>query len=469
MKRAQIRFIKKAVVSAVTAAAILCGTMTSSGALGRAFAKEQSSTDVREPDTDKLKGKVVILHSGDVHGAVDGYSRIASLRDDMVRAGAEVVMADAGGFTQEDAGNGNSFKTIDGFMLMSSLGYTASTVGDTELQQGYDELKSYVGAAKFRLVCSNVLKDEKSILTPSYLHQTDSGIKIGFFGLSDPGQYGGLTVLSGDDMYDRAREQIDILKEDGADLVIGLSHIGTGQASDLYKKAEDIDFIIDGGSRDAVTKGSGGEPIQSCGEDFAYIGVIVIDKESGIADNYLVKTENIEANADIQETVDKLKERIGRSVAIGSPDGVATSDIDSDWQSDDEEPDVADDASKKNESDADDKAGVRSEFATEAADKVQNKNEADIEDRVDIEENEVDASDEAGNESVNETDGKSGDRVSSGDDGTYEVVQGDCLWKIAEEHLGDGTRWTEIYELNINIISNPSLIYVGQQLVLPPG
>ena len=474
MKRAHIRFIKKAVVSAVTAAAILCGTLTTPGALSKALAKEQSSSDVREPDTDKLKGKVVILHSGDVHGAIDGYARIASLRDDMVRAGVEVIMADAGGFTQEDAGSDDSFKTIDGFMLMSSLGYTASTVGDTELQQGYDELKSYVGAAKFRLVCSNVLKDEKSILTPSYLHQTDSGIKIGFFGLSDPGQYDGLTVLSGDDMYDRAREQIDILKEGGADLVIGLSHIGTGQASDLYKKAEDIDFIIDGGSRDAVTKGSGGEPIQSCGEDFAYIGVIVIDKESGIADHYLVKTEDIEVGADAQETVDKVKERIGNAVAIGSTDGAAVSADDSDLQDDDEGADEARDEagnnmSEKEENGTDDKAEVKTEAATESSDKSKDKNKADIEDLMETEKNEADAADDTGNESASETDGKAGDSVSSGDDGTYEVVQGDCLWKIAEKHLGDGSRWTEIYELNINIISNPSLIYVGQQLVLPPG
>jgi len=50
---------------------------------------------------------------------------------------------------------------------------------------------------------------------------------------------------------------------------------------------------------------------------------------------------------------------------------------------------------------------------------------------------------------------------------TYTVVAGDCLWNIAKKYLGDGARWTEIYELNRDQISNPNLIYPGQVLVMP--
>ena len=50
---------------------------------------------------------------------------------------------------------------------------------------------------------------------------------------------------------------------------------------------------------------------------------------------------------------------------------------------------------------------------------------------------------------------------------SYKVARGDCLWNIAEEVYGDGARWVDIYEANAGIISNPSLIGVGQVLVLP--
>lgn len=51
--------------------------------------------------------------------------------------------------------------------------------------------------------------------------------------------------------------------------------------------------------------------------------------------------------------------------------------------------------------------------------------------------------------------------------GTYTVVKGDCLIRIAKKQLGDAGRWREIYDLNRDQISNPNLIYPGQVLTLP--
>ena len=48
---------------------------------------------------------------------------------------------------------------------------------------------------------------------------------------------------------------------------------------------------------------------------------------------------------------------------------------------------------------------------------------------------------------------------------SYTVKQGDCLWDIARINLGNGSRYTEIAELNG--ISNPNIISVGQTLLLP--
>lgn len=50
---------------------------------------------------------------------------------------------------------------------------------------------------------------------------------------------------------------------------------------------------------------------------------------------------------------------------------------------------------------------------------------------------------------------------------THEVVRGDNLTAIARRHLGDGSRWPEIFELNKDKVSNPNLIYPGQVLRLP--
>lgn len=51
----------------------------------------------------------------------------------------------------------------------------------------------------------------------------------------------------------------------------------------------------------------------------------------------------------------------------------------------------------------------------------------------------------------------------------YTVETGDSLWKIAQEFLGSGTKWEEIYEANKDQIQDPNLIYVGQKLTIPDG
>ena len=50
--------------------------------------------------------------------------------------------------------------------------------------------------------------------------------------------------------------------------------------------------------------------------------------------------------------------------------------------------------------------------------------------------------------------------------GIYVVKPGDTLSKIAKEKYGDSKDWTYIYELNKNNISNPDIIYIGQNLKL---
>lgn len=50
---------------------------------------------------------------------------------------------------------------------------------------------------------------------------------------------------------------------------------------------------------------------------------------------------------------------------------------------------------------------------------------------------------------------------------THTVRSGDTLWALAVKYLGDGSKYTEIYDANKDKISDPNLIYVGQVLSIP--
>ncbi|RPI70850.1 MAG: LysM peptidoglycan-binding domain-containing protein [Ignavibacteriales bacterium] len=46
----------------------------------------------------------------------------------------------------------------------------------------------------------------------------------------------------------------------------------------------------------------------------------------------------------------------------------------------------------------------------------------------------------------------------------YTIVEGDCLWTIAEKQTGDPYNWNKIYEVNDNLIKNPDLVFPNQEI-----
>ena len=97
-------------------------------------------------------GKTVILHSNDVHGAVEGYAYIAALKADFEAKGAEVVLVDAGDFSQ-----GTTYVSVSkgatAVELMNAAGYNFVTLGNHEFDFGSDQLKANMEKGEFKVVC----------------------------------------------------------------------------------------------------------------------------------------------------------------------------------------------------------------------------------------------------------------------------------------------------------------------------
>ena len=277
---------------------------------GFAIEDTAAATDAETKTEATMAGKTVILHTNDVHGAVDGYAYIAQLKADYEAKGAEVILVDAGDYSQ-----GKTYVSVtkgaDAVTMMNAAGYDVVTLGNHEFDYGYAQLKENMSKAKFKVVCADVFNEDGTpIFDASYTYTTKSGVKVGFFGMetpetqtkANPALIKGLTFATGDAFTKAAADQVAALKD--ADVVICLAHLGIDaesapyRSTDLYAAVKGIDFIIDGHSHTVMTKGEKGEPIQSTGTAFANIGVIVIDNA----------TKKIESNSLFEIKEDTAKD-----------------------------------------------------------------------------------------------------------------------------------------------------------------
>lgn len=291
------------------------------------FAIEDTAT-TRAPEvmTEEatMAGKTVILHTNDVHGAIEGYAYITALKADYEAKGAEVILVDAGDYSQGEVYVSDT-KGLDAVEMMNVTGYDVVTLGNHEFDYGYAQLKENMTKADFKILCANVYgEDGTPIFDANYTYTTKSGVKIGFFGMetpeaqtkANPALIKGLKFDT--DLKAVAEKQLEALKDD--DVVIALSHLGVDDSSkpytsyDLYNAAKGIDFIIDGHSHSVMTKGKNGEPIQSTGTKFANIGVIVIDDASKkIESNSLYEIkEDTAKDAAVAAAAQKIIDRIDK-------------------------------------------------------------------------------------------------------------------------------------------------------------
>ena len=250
-------------------------------------------------DSRDLTGQIVILHTNDVHGAVDGYARAAALRTEYEARGAWVLLVDAGDFIQGQPTVSLS-EGASAVELMNAAGYDLAVPGNHEFDYGYENLTGLADEADFPLLAANVTCNGKAAFDAAAVFTAPGGEKIGFFGLTTPetatkahpAKIQGVSFLSGEALYACAQAQADALRAEGCDVVVCLGHLGIDEGSapsrsiDVLDHVTGIDVFIDGHSHStledvlAATEGTGrvgSALLTSTGTAFAGVGVVTID------------------------------------------------------------------------------------------------------------------------------------------------------------------------------------------------
>ncbi len=218
----------------------------------------------------KKQQKLVILHTNDTHSNIDpfpanhpkfpnmgGVSRRAALIEQIRAQEEHVLLLDAGDIFQGTP-YFNKFHGVLEMKSMAAMNYDIVTLGNHDFDIGMEAYKSALSHASFKVVNANYELSSTPladvVLPHTILHK--GGFKIGVFGVGVnlqglvPGEnWQGMTYQ---DPVEAAQKQADLLRKEGCDLVICLSHLGyeynTNQVSDkvLAASTSDIDVIIGG-------------------------------------------------------------------------------------------------------------------------------------------------------------------------------------------------------------------------------
>ena len=263
---------------------------------------------------------VVVLHTNDVHGAIENYAKVAVLADQYAAEGAYVLVLDAGDFSQGTTSVSLS-QGATAIELMNMVGYDAVALGNHEFDYGFEALKKNMESAQFPVLAANVKYNGELAFDDAAVFTTPGGTKIGVFGLdtpetatkAHPGKIQGVTFAGGEELYAIAQEMVDMLKNEGCNYIICLGHLGIddetaltkNRSIDLLEKVTGIDVFIDGHSHSTeeeiaektnADRKVGDTVLTSTGTKIENIGVVTI-KDSVITTE-TVSAETVEVPAD---------------------------------------------------------------------------------------------------------------------------------------------------------------------------
>jgi 5'-nucleotidase/UDP-sugar diphosphatase len=256
---------------------------------------------------------LTILHTNDEHSAViphsptadfhpeladptiGGYARLATavqqIREQKLEAGEPVLLFSGGDYT---GGSPFSWLIPEGIpaqlAIMQLIGYDAAIIGNHEYDYGTDVLAAYLQAAgypeaheKTVLISSNAVPPQDhplaGIFRQKQLIELENGLTVGIFGLIGKDAISvanSPTPVEFVDQHETAAAMAAQLKDEGADLIVAITHSGVEEDRDLARDVPEINVIVGGHCHTALSEPvfEGETVIVQAGSTLQYLGVL---------------------------------------------------------------------------------------------------------------------------------------------------------------------------------------------------
>ena len=262
-------------------------------------------------DTDAI----VILYENDVHCAVEGYSKLAAMKKELLETYTNVGVVSVGDFVQ-----GGTLGAVSKgeyiVNLMNKVGYDAIALGNHEFDYQLPRLNELNAMSNTKFISCNFQKigEDKSYFEP-YTIVSYGNVDVAYIAIttpetinsSSPAQFKNdkgelIYTFNESKLHDLVQTNINAAETAGADYVIALSHIGYDESgnladiTDVIENTDGFDVVLDAHSHsvieEKVIKDKSGDDVllTSTGTKFEYIGKLTI--KNGAFDTELVEVES---------------------------------------------------------------------------------------------------------------------------------------------------------------------------------
>ena len=242
-------------------------------------------------DNTSSEESIYVLYTNDVHCEVSGYPALSAYRAQLLENGENVVTVDAGDAIQGEA-IGAQTKGSAIIDIMNTVGYDYAIPGNHEFDYSLSTFLDLTKNADFTYLSANFvdLQTGSTVFTPYAVKDFDGTKSTPVYFQDENGNY--LYSFSENTFYETIQNTIDQAREDGADIVIAVGHLGiNGMASgwkstDVIANTTGIDAFIDGHSHETIAnsiyQNKDGEDVTltSTGSKFDNFGIMEIQMDA---------------------------------------------------------------------------------------------------------------------------------------------------------------------------------------------
>ena len=244
---------------------------------------------------------IVVLYENDVHCAIDGYARLAGLRDAIAAADtASVALVSCGDFLQGGVA-GSISKGQYVVDILRHMNYDAIGLGNHEFDYAVPRMNELLSQVKSPVVCANFFEAGSPIpFYAPYIIRQYGGRRVAFVGAVTGEAMRSESYSFYDDngrmLYDLkpmevsriVQQAVDEARSQGADIVVLISHLGEQPVAnnvnshELVARTRGIDVVLDGHSHSVIEHSEAPNldgrmiPVSQTGTQLANIGKLVI-------------------------------------------------------------------------------------------------------------------------------------------------------------------------------------------------